>query len=508
MTLLFVSIFIVAVSSATTEYNSTIKYGYITIYPHAVSAFNATTESGQPPLSVDFVDLSTGTNVSSWYWVFGDGNVSTSQNVTHIYEFEGDFPVNLTVTDDYGSSTSSTTTIHVSGLNKLFPSFTASNTSSTTTPLYVHFTDSSTTLNATIDSWAWTFGDGDTSTDQNPSHSYTSYGVFTVSLTTSNTSLPLSNSTTKTGYINVGGTTYNGRQDIILINNHNITLYVKDAVSGNLISTATVMDELGHELTSHGNGVFTGYYSTGQHSFVANATNYYTNRATYLVSGNLIQTIYLTQVAISTSTTWYTPKTIQISFTDVYGNQLRGASVNAHYNETTLPNGVSDLISNYGMNANVANEALNGTLLMSGSTDYQGSIVFTMLSTIKYDIAVTYGGNTNYYSIYPQDSQYQFKFIAAVAADNIWDDLYANGNTKVWATEPDVGNVTFWWSFQDMTDLTTSIDFYLKDVDLDTMVYTTNIASPVAGSIYQLNYTVENERGKNYMAWVNYTRDV
>lgn len=297
--------------------------------------------------------------------------------------------------------------------------------------------------------------------------------------------------------------------DIILTNTNNaVTLYVKDISSGSLITDAMVSDETGKELTSYGNGVFTGSYSTGQHTFSANATNYNSNRATFLVNGNIIRTIYLTLTTSSVSTTWYTPKTIQISIVDAYGNSLQGASINARYNETTLPNGVSDLISNYGMNSNVANEALNGTLLMSGSTDYQGNIVFTMLSTIKYDISVTYGGQTNYYSIYPQDSQYQFKFITTVETDDIWADLYANGNTKVWATEPDLGNVTFWWSFQDMTDLTTRIDFYLKDADSGTMIYITNITSPAAGSIYQLNYTVLNERGRNYIAWVNYTRDV
>jgi hypothetical protein len=160
------------------------------------------------------------------------------------------------------------------------------------------------------------------------------------------------------------------------------------------------------------------------------------------------------------------------------------------------------------MNVNAANDALNGTLIMSGSTDTMGTVVFTMMSTIKYDITVSYGGNTNTYSFYPQESSYQLKFLIAVATDNIWNDLYANGNTKVWATEPDPSNVTFWWSFQDMTALTTRIDFYLKDSDLNTTVYMTNITSPVAGSIYQLNYTVTNDRGKNYIAWENYTRSV
>jgi PKD repeat protein len=67
-----------------------------------------------------------------------------------------------------------------------------------TAPLAVQFTDSS-TLSPT--SWSWTFGDGGTSTAQNPSHTYSAVGVYTVGLTVSNAGG--SNSTSKTDYITV-----------------------------------------------------------------------------------------------------------------------------------------------------------------------------------------------------------------------------------------------------------------------------------------------------------------
>ena len=68
-------------------------------------------------------------------------------------------------------------------------------------PLTVDFTDAS-TENPT--SWSWTFGDGGTSTAQNPSHTYTAAGTYTVSLTVSNAFG--SDTETKTNYITVGGT--------------------------------------------------------------------------------------------------------------------------------------------------------------------------------------------------------------------------------------------------------------------------------------------------------------
>ena len=65
-------------------------------------------------------------------------------------------------------------------------------------PLQVAFTDSST---GDITGWSWDFGDGSTSTEQNPSHTYSKPGRYTVSLTV--TGLLGTNVYTKTDYIDV-----------------------------------------------------------------------------------------------------------------------------------------------------------------------------------------------------------------------------------------------------------------------------------------------------------------
>ncbi|MDI6793571.1 MAG: PKD domain-containing protein, partial [bacterium] len=76
--------------------------------------------------------------------------------------------------------------------------FTSTSTSGCA-PLTVDFSDSST---RDVLSWWWNFGDGTTSSDSNPSHTYTDSGTYTVSLTVSATCG--SDSETKTGYITVG----------------------------------------------------------------------------------------------------------------------------------------------------------------------------------------------------------------------------------------------------------------------------------------------------------------
>ncbi|HLN75838.1 MAG TPA: LamG-like jellyroll fold domain-containing protein [Nocardioidaceae bacterium] len=68
-------------------------------------------------------------------------------------------------------------------------------------PLNVSFTDQST---GSPTSWSWTFGDGGTSTAQNPTHTYNQAGTYTVSLTSTNSSG--SNTATKTGFVTVGST--------------------------------------------------------------------------------------------------------------------------------------------------------------------------------------------------------------------------------------------------------------------------------------------------------------
>ncbi len=70
-------------------------------------------------------------------------------------------------------------------------------------PLTVYFTDATVGYNVTLDTWAWSFGDTTpNSTSQNPAHTYTTSGLYTVGLTATNTSFAKTNTTTKVAYIN------------------------------------------------------------------------------------------------------------------------------------------------------------------------------------------------------------------------------------------------------------------------------------------------------------------
>lgn len=69
-------------------------------------------------------------------------------------------------------------------------------------PLTVHFTDQSDPNGSPITSWSWEFGDGATSTEQNPAHTYANKDTYTVALTVTNADG--SDATLTSGYIIVG----------------------------------------------------------------------------------------------------------------------------------------------------------------------------------------------------------------------------------------------------------------------------------------------------------------
>ncbi len=149
-----------------------------------VAAFSASPTSGTGPLTVKFTSAATG-NITSYAWNFGDGTTSTAQNPTKVYSTPGAYSVSLTVTGISGGSNKLTNSnyITVTGPSQPAPvaAFTASATSGEA-PMAVSFTSTST---GSISSYAWNFGDGTTSSVQNPVQVYSKAGVYSVSLTVS-----------------------------------------------------------------------------------------------------------------------------------------------------------------------------------------------------------------------------------------------------------------------------------------------------------------------------------
>jgi len=159
--------------------NEMIKIDYITATADApIADFEGTPITGNTPLLVNFNDLSTG-SIDTWDWDFGDGESSNIQFPEHTYVSAGTYTVSLNITGpggndemikiDYITVTTDAPVTDFEGTPTIGEA-----------PLLVSFTDLST---GSIDTWGWDFGDGDSSSEQNPTHEYITPGNFTVSLT-------------------------------------------------------------------------------------------------------------------------------------------------------------------------------------------------------------------------------------------------------------------------------------------------------------------------------------
>lgn len=166
-------------------------------YP-PVASFYASPRSGTVPLTVAFTDKSTG-SPTAWSWNFGDETAnSTVSNPVHTFNKTGKYTVSLTATNDVGSDlVKKCNYVVVNSLNPPVANFSASSANGKA-PLTVEFTDKST---GSPTAWKWCFGDGTSSTDENPVHTYCEAGKYNVTLTVNN--YAGSNVVTKSEHIRV-----------------------------------------------------------------------------------------------------------------------------------------------------------------------------------------------------------------------------------------------------------------------------------------------------------------
>jgi len=186
--------YVVAVNGAGSSAQSNSVTFTIAGVPSA--AFSFTPQNGNAGVTTfTFFDESKGT-ITSRSWSFGDGGTSTASVATHVYATSGTFPVTLTVTGP-GGTAFITHNVTVSGPIAALFSFTPANPTVNDT---LQFTDLS---GGAPTGWSWSFGDGTSSTQQNPSKKYNAVGTYSVSLTVTRGGT----SATTTRELNVTGTT-------------------------------------------------------------------------------------------------------------------------------------------------------------------------------------------------------------------------------------------------------------------------------------------------------------
>lgn len=169
-----------AVVTATNAVSQMTATTVITVYTPVQASFIVASTSGIAPFTAVFTNTSTGDYTHS-LWVFGDGLTSTLDSPTHIYTDPGVYTVSLTVSGPGGVDWVSLANA-VIVYEPVQADFTAVPTSGPA-PLAVQFTNTST---GDFDTCAWMFGDGGSSSLCSDSvYTYTTAGVYTVTLTVS-----------------------------------------------------------------------------------------------------------------------------------------------------------------------------------------------------------------------------------------------------------------------------------------------------------------------------------
>ena len=123
-----------------------------------------------------FLNQSNGNGNLQYRWSFGDGNQSNLLNYENTYNNGGTYNAKLVVTNQFGCKDSLTQIVQVD--TPITARFSANVTRSCRSPFTVQFTN----INKQGNIYNWNFGDGSTSTDANPSHTFLDSGKYTVRL--------------------------------------------------------------------------------------------------------------------------------------------------------------------------------------------------------------------------------------------------------------------------------------------------------------------------------------
>jgi PKD repeat protein len=132
--------------------------------------------------TVQFIDQSSvsGTTITDYLWDFGDSNISSNQNPSHLYAGAVNvFPVRLIITAANGCIDTVDQDIKINNIPVANFSFTPTVVCQNSD---VQFSDLSFVSGDTISSWAWDFGDGLTDSVMNPIHQFATPGMKTISL--------------------------------------------------------------------------------------------------------------------------------------------------------------------------------------------------------------------------------------------------------------------------------------------------------------------------------------
>jgi gliding motility-associated-like protein len=149
----------------------------VTAFASIDPSFTPSTNEGCPPLLVSFTNNTNG-NAASYFWDFGNGNTSTLQNPSAMFNTTGTYRVTLIAREgNTVDSTSQTITVfRVPTVNFYAPSIDVCANDT------VRFITNVTPGDASVTDYAWDFGNGIGSSVQNANYSYSQAGIYDITL--------------------------------------------------------------------------------------------------------------------------------------------------------------------------------------------------------------------------------------------------------------------------------------------------------------------------------------
>lgn len=429
---------------------------------------------------------------------------------THTYNF-----YNLSVTALYGAGNQLIITeLFIYGISQ--PTITAAFSGTPLSGLAgttVTFTDESTGYSA--DNWTWNFGDGNTSTLQNPTHDYDYNGNFNVNLTVYNATAGF-DSELKNNYITIsdsGGSSGWNRQDIIMQGIYTLTVNYQNSVTHAPIPVVQIIDSNGLNQTTS-TGTFVSQYNYSVVVLYASSEGYLSKSSSYLMDEDRTATVYLTAYTPTTSepptqTTWYSMQLVRLKIVDAYSNPLEGSHIQVNYIASTLPStNVSWLISAFGINSAVAEQMTNSSIAMVGNTTNDGSLTFMMFPAITYGLTITNAtiGLNNYRTLAPKDTDYVIMCpLAGQVQVNNTLAAVANSSLPYYRLNA-TGGYNLSMIYYDAQGYTTNLKFQVYDYTHgNILVYNHDLGNP-GTSIITDNYTVVVPMGQEYIWQYNATK--
>ncbi|MDD3019779.1 MAG: PKD domain-containing protein, partial [Alphaproteobacteria bacterium] len=483
--------------NATNSGGYSIATNYINVYNQTTSDFTANTTSGVIPLAVQFTDNSA--NATSWNWTFGDGNVSTLQSPIYIYSSAGVYSVNHSATNAYWTNWTNKTDYITATPPVITPvaSFT-SNVSSGHPPLPVQFNDTSSNVPT---SWLWTFpDDSSTSTDQNPIHTFTTVGNWSISLKATN----IAGNNTTSQYVNVTAVSGFTRQDLTMDPEYTLTLNFVDSSTNNPIPIVNVVDPSDNTSVNTATGTYVGTFGYTTAVLYCYSDGYQAKAVSYIMTGDRTETVQLvasTATQSMNSNVIYSPQTVRLKIVDAFGVPLPDSSIVVNYIASSLPStDTSWLVSLFGIDSTTASEMTNGSIAMSGITTSDGSLTFTMFPALTYGLTITNTtiGLNNYQTLSPKDTDYTIycPLSSQHAVNNTLTQVTESKNLfyKLNATAYNLS-----MKYQDTSGYTTGLVFWVKDYTHgNVLVYSHDLGNP-GTSLITDNYTVIVPLGQEYI---------